>query len=235
MATNETPTINQLMDLFLLSRNRGERVKLSMESKDGKDSVNFSLGSPAGNPEGQPKAWAPGSTSPWAWPPLPTWSRPLRRKSPSQWKRDEKRRKEFLLKKAGSEDVKKEANDELISNVIIEEPTDEIELSNIREVQSESKVNDLFKIEGEYKNPKFQPWTKVEPNVEVKTLWEKLTNDNKIKGIEEIGEGSTCFEHCFEFWGTWKIQKEGITEEFLKNSENWPKGVKITKVEPQPA
>ena len=96
-------------------------------------------------------------------------------------------------------------------------------------------MNDLFKIEGEYKNPKFQSWTKVEPNVEVKTLWEKLTNDNKIKGIEEIGEGSTCFEHCFEFWGTWKIQKEGITEEFLKNSENWPKGVKITKVEPQPA
>jgi hypothetical protein len=47
-----------------------------------------------------------------------------------------------------------------------------------------------------------------------------IEKDNKDKGIEEIGEGSTYFEHNFEFWGTWKIKKPGITIGFL---QNWPK------------
>ena len=84
----------------------------------------------------------------------------------------------------------------------------------------------LFKIEGVFKNPNFKPWSSVDPNKEVKLLWEALEKDNKEKGIEEIGEGSTCFEHHFEFWGTWKIMKPGITVEFSQNPENWPKGIK---------
>ena len=92
------------------------------------------------------------------------------------------------------------------------------------------EVNETFKIEGEYKNPKFKPWTVVEPEKEFKTLWELIKTDNKTMGIEEIGEGSATFEHCFEFWGTWRIKKPGITLNYLENSENWPKGIKITEV-----
>ena len=231
MAADDTSTINQLMELFLLSRKRGEWVNLSLESKDGKDSVNFSLGSPTGSPVGQPKTWTPGPASPWTWPPLPTWTRPVRRKTPSQWKRDEKRRKDFYAKKSAKV-MKTEPSDNQNADVIMEEPADENDLSNTKEVQQEARVDDMFKILGEFKNPNFQPWNKVEPDKEVKILWEVLTRDNKAIGIEEIGEGSTCFEHCFEFWGTWKLKREGITLDFLKNSENWPKGVKIREVKP---
>ena len=93
-----------------------------------------------------------------------------------------------------------------------------------------SKMNDLYKIEGEYKNPKFKPWTAVDPEKDLKTLLELIKSGNEIKGIEEIGEGSTTFEHCFEFWGTWRIKKARFTIKYLENSENWPKGIKITEV-----
>ena len=202
MTTEEKPTINQLIDLFLMSRNRGEWVKLSMESNDGKDLLTFSLGNPAGAPASQPKAWTPGSTPPWAWPPPPLWNKPKRRKSPSQWKRDERRRQEFLARKVSADDVKKEAekSDDNVDEVTIENPVDEIELSEIpKRAQNEAFVTKLFKIEGEYKDPKFKPWTNVEPEKHLKILWDMLKADNKAKGIEEIGEGSTCFEYCFEF------------------------------------
>ena len=85
----------------------------------------------------------------------------------------------------------------------------------------------------EYKNPKFTPWSVVKPEEEVKTLWEKIKKENEAKGIREIGEGSTCFEHLYEFWGTWKVEKPGKnTLEFLKDSANWPKGIKILEVKP---
>ena len=146
-----------------------------------------------------------------------------------------RRRQEFLARKVSADDVKKEAekSDDNVDEVTIENPVDEIELSEIpKRAQNEAFVDELFKIEGEYKDPKFKPWTNVEPEKHVKILWDMLEADNKAKGIEEIGEGSTCFEHCFEFWGTWKVKKEGITVDFLKNSENWPKGIKITEVKP---
>ena len=117
--------------------------------------------------------------------------------------------------------------------VTAEEPKDEINLSVIPAPAAiEACVNDLFKIEGVYRNPNFKPWSTVDPNKEVKLLWEMLERDNKEKGIEEIGEGSTCYEHNFEFWGTWKIVKPGITVEFLQNLENWPKGIKNIEVKP---
>ena len=100
------------------------------------------------------------------------------------------------------------------------------------DIDSDLRVNDLVKIDGEYKDPSFRPWSSVDPEKEVKVLWGKLEDSGKIMGLEEIGEGSTCFEHHFEFWGTWRVNKEGITDEFLKNAENWPKGVKITYVKP---
>ena len=71
---------------------------------------------------------------------------------------------------------------------------------------------------------------------EIKTLWKRIEAANHSLGIKEIGEGSTCFEHCFEFWGTWKIQNaEKINIADLKNAENWPNGTKILDVGLKPA
>ena len=45
--------------------------------------------------------------------------------------------------------------------------------------------------------------------------------ENEAKGIKEIGEGSTCFEHFYEFCGTWRVKKPGKnTLQFLKDSAN---------------
>ena len=84
----------------------------------------------------------------------------------------------------------------------------------------------------EYKNTKLKAWDVVDPKNESKTLWEMLDVDSKAKGIEEIGDGSTCFEHCLEFWGTWKVNRSGVNEKFLNNSINWPNGVSILEVKP---
>ena len=159
MTADGTSTINQLVELFQLSKSRGEWVNLSMESKDGKDSLTFSLRNPAGAPAGQSRTWTPGSTSPWAWPSPPPWTTfQRRRKTPSQWRRDQKRREKFIAKKKSSIEVKeevKETHDKI-------DPADEIELEEISSKgNTEAKVNDLFKIEGEYKNPKFKPWATV--------------------------------------------------------------------------
>ena len=198
-----------------------------MESKDGKDSLNFSHRNPAGTPAGQSRTWTPGSTSPWAWPSPPPWTTFQRRsKTPSQWRRDQKRREEFIAKKKSSIEVKEEVKEihDNIGKTAQKDPEDEIELEQISSKDNdEAKVNALFKIEGEYKNPKFKPWTTVEPEKEFKTLWEQIKKDNEIKGIEEIGEGSATFEHCFEFWGTWRIKKPGLTIKSLEN--NVPKDV----------
>ena len=61
-------------------------------------------------------------------------------------------------------------------------------------------------------------------------MWEAIRNESDKKGIEEIGEASASFEHCFEFWGTWRVKKPGITLKYLENSKNWSKGIKITQI-----
>ena len=90
----------------------------------------------------------------------------------------------------------------------------------------------LYKIVGEYRNPKMKPWQKLDPAEDLKILWEMIKSDNKEKGIFEIGDGSTCTEYCLEFWGTWKPMKPGIDQHFLEDSVNWPKGIKILEVKP---
>ena len=225
------------MELFHESRSKGEWVNLSMESKDGKDSITFSILSPSGTPAGQEGSWRPGSKPPWAWTQPRPWTPPTRkRKSPSQWKRDQKRKTDLLAKKATSCDVKEEMNgtENAVEKATAVEPVDEISLTEIPDsVQEETFKNDGFKIVGEYKNPKFKPFSVVEPERKIKVLWEMINNENKAKGIKEIGEGSTCFEHSYEFWGTWRVEKPGRnTLEFLKCPENWPRGTKILEVKP---
>ena len=200
--TAETSTINQLMELFLKSRSKGEWVNLSMESKDGNDSLIFSFGNSAGSPTEKPRAWTPpppGSTAPWTRTPM-SWTKPRRRKTPSQCRRDQKRMQEYIAKKENPASKKEvEETVDKVERVIAKEPKDEINLAVIpNDDANEACVNNLFKIEGVFKNPNFKPWSSIDPNKEVKLLWEALEKDNKEKGIEEIGEGSTCFEHNLE-------------------------------------
>ena len=62
------------------------------------------------------------------------------------------------------------------------------------------------------------PVSNLEPEKESKALCDMIEKDYVLKGIEEIGEGSACFEHSFEFWWTWRVKKEGIRlfEKFRK-------------------
>ena len=80
--------------------------------------------------------------------------------------------------------------------------------------------SNLYHVMGEYRNPSFRPWSKVNPEEENKKLWEAIKKDNIEKGIIEIGDGSTCFEHCYEFWGTWKVSPQ-INGKFLSDNKNW--------------
>ena len=144
------------------------------------------------------------------------------------------RRKElFLAKKNGesldSEDTPIDMKESKVSATIME-PKDEIELTKLNDTISDVNVEgNLFKIVGEFKNPNFKPWDVVEPKNDLKNMWEVLKEGNKKVGIEEIGEGSACFEHCLEFWGTWRSKTLRDTK-FFKNNDNWPKGVKILEV-----
>ena len=230
MTEDGASTINQLIELYLSSRSRGEWVHLSLESKDGKDVLSFSVNSPAGGPAGTTRTWKTGSTPP-CLDRAAGWNTPFqkRRKTPSQLRRDKKRREAFIAKKNADLKVENPVKPELLHPAEVD---DEIELTEISDetCNNECKMGDLLKIEGKFKNPKFQSWSKIDPSEEIKVMWEALKNESDAKGIEEIGEASATFEHCFEFWGTWRIKKPGITKKDITDANNWPKGITITDV-----
>ena len=59
-----------------------------------------------------------------------------------------------------------------------------------RRRKNEERVEgNLFKIVGQFKNPKFN----------LKGMWDLLMKEKAEIGIEEIGEGAVCFVHCLEF------------------------------------
>ena len=101
---------------------------------------------------------------------------------------------------ASEEDSDKGVGD--LKLVSAEEDTDE-RLNKEEEIKDEICHDEIynmkdinrFKIRGEYRNPSFKPWDKVDPNVDLKVLWDNLKVDNEAKGIKEIGDGSTSFEH----------------------------------------
>ena len=120
---------------------------------------------------------------------------------------------------------------EEVTETKIEEINDEIELTEISvKGEEECVVDNMVKIEGVFKNPNIKPWTKLDPEKEVKLMWNLIKYESEKIGIEGIGEASATFEHCFEFWGTWKIKKPGLKLKYLQNSENWSKGIRITEV-----
>ena len=57
---------------------------------------------------------------------------------------------------------------------------DEIELTEISvKVKKEFVEDDLVKIEGEYKNPNFKSWSKLNPEEEVKIMWEAIRTESE--------------------------------------------------------
>ena len=74
----------QLLDIYQKSMANGLEASLSMETKDGKHFLNFTMGDPTGVTVKTKGNWNPDSR---------------RKKSPSQLKRDEKRRTDFLKNK----------------------------------------------------------------------------------------------------------------------------------------
>ena len=44
-------------------------------------------------------------------------------------------------------------------------------------------IDDLVQIEGEFKNPKLKPWTHINPEEEVKIMWDVIKNERDMKGI----------------------------------------------------
>ena len=142
-------------------------------------------------PAGRARTWSFSRTA----------SQPMlrRKKSPSMLRRDQRRKAEFLAKKAAQV-----------------EPVDEITLTEIPIDKTEVSENEIINIVGENKN---------------RNLWKSIDEANKKIGIKEIGEGSTCFEHYYEFWGSWKIENGSkLTIEVLRNPSNWPKETKIRDV-----
>ena len=232
----ESTTIDKLVDLFHCSQRKGEAVKLFLESKNGEDSITFSI-NPTGSPDGGARTWSPRPVSPSPpWPCSWTPQKPMRilrrKKTPSVLRRDQKRKVEFLAKKAAlaSVEVKVDptCNSDTTQKVNLVEPVDETALTEIPDDMKEITENAIINIVGEYKNPKFKAWSFVNPEEEAKNLWKSIEDTNKTLGIKEIGEGSTCFEHCYEFWGSWKIETGSkLTTEVLKSPNSWPEGTRI--------
>ena len=115
-----------------------------------------------------------------------------------------------MAKKAAVASV--EVKEDLTSNsdnsqkVNLVEPMDEITLTEIPYDKKEITENEIVNIVGEYKNPNYKAWLVVDPEEEVKNIWKSIEEANETIGIKEIGEGSTCFEHSYEFWGSWKVE-----------------------------
>ena len=117
-------------------------VNLSLEAKDGNDFMIFSYGKPSGPPAWHGRAWIPSST-----PSRPTTKR---RKTPSQHRRDLKRREEFLSRKRTSAnlDIKKESSEnEQVAKATLETPIDEIHLM---EIPDECDKTDMEKCANEH-------------------------------------------------------------------------------------
>jgi hypothetical protein len=123
-----------LWSFFIFAEAKEEKFVLSMESKDGKDSIIVSINNLSGSPVGLAGSWTPPApSSPWTCPPPPRpWPHILmRKKTPSQIKRDQKRKQEFLAEKAAfAADVKKEVIVEAEKATIFD-PVDEISLTEI--------------------------------------------------------------------------------------------------------
>ena len=85
---------------------------------------------------------APGSRPPWTWGQPGPWTPQRKRKSPSQWKRDQKRTKYFLDKKAAKSFASADEKDKVdtAEKVTVVDLVDEINLTEIQATVQEEEV-----------------------------------------------------------------------------------------------
>ena len=186
-----TQSLNLLLDLYQQSRTKGEWASLYMETKNGKDAITFRIGS-------LHAGYTARSETPV--------NQCMKRKTPSQRRRDEKRKAEFLAKKTVDPTEaslnNKNANASDHAKVLLVEPKDEINLEEpeVKQTKAETEVNIL----GEFVfDTKLQ---KVEIN---ETFW-KSFKDNFKDGVEEFWDGSLCNEKIIIFWGNVNSKKDLI-------------------------
>ena len=202
-----TNSLKMLLDIYQQSRKNGEWASLKMETKDGKEMITFTIGSPsAGN-----------SAETWN----PELNQSKRRKTPCNQRRDERRKAAFIAKKAAESQettLKDKPSDDPVKGVHVE-PKVEINLEE-PEVTIEKEVNYV----GEYVYD-----TKLQNDEIHKTIWNTLQNSFK-EGVEEFLDGSTCNEKIVAFWGKCKF-KEGFDENYILDKKNWPNGMKKMEIE----
>ena len=104
-------SLSRLLDLYQSCKSKGERASLFLETKNGMQSFTFTINSSTGGPAER------SSLNRRRW------------KSPSQLKRDNKRRHEFLAKKLESQPAAQENEvvEGKIDKVFLEELNDEID------------------------------------------------------------------------------------------------------------
>ena len=145
-----------------------------METRNGKDVITFSIGS-------APNVFSAGSGTPASYP---------KKKTPSQCRRDHRKKEEFLAKKnlKGKETSLKKhpAISSDLAKVTLTEPKDEINLEqpDVNEATVETEVNYV----GEYVYD-----TKLDKGEIHKEFWKKL-KENFKSGVDEFSDGSTCNE-----------------------------------------
>ena len=207
----ETQTLDVLLELYQKTKARGEWASLLMETKNGKDTITFRIGNvPAGS---SAETGTPATNS-------------KKTKTPSQFRRDQKRKDQFLAKK--NLDAKdsplrnSESGSGGLTKVNLVEPRDEIELETPE--ANESLVETEVNYVGEYVYD-----TKLERDDIHKEFWKKW-NGNFKEGVKEFSDGSTCNEKILIFWGKCSF-KEGFNRSYLLDKKNWPKEVKKVEIE----
>ena len=206
MATENDTTLKKLLDIYQQSKNNGEWASLSLETKGGKEQIHFTLGGPAGNHAGN------------------SWKSQVRRKTPSQLRRDQRRKEEFFAKKKAAldtveaSDTKIEPTDDDDKKATLKIPSDEINLETL-------ESSNTFRIKGQFKDPEKKPWLKKDNSPdEHKAFWKMIDANADRIGLEDFSDGSTYIERFLEFWGD-MIVKPDTTEEHLNDLKNWPPGI----------
>eukprot|EP00092_Neocalanus_flemingeri_P106988 GFUD01137298.1.p1 GENE.GFUD01137298.1~~GFUD01137298.1.p1 ORF type:complete len:212 (-),score=73.99 GFUD01137298.1:65-700(-) len=202
--------LNLLLDLYQQSRMKGEWASLSMETMEGKEFITFKMGNlPAGFKAG---VSAPVKQS-------------MKRKTPSQQRRDERRKNEYLAKKSQeATDVTLNAkNKKATKTVLLIEPKDEINLEEPEVEEASEKEKDV-NIVGEYVYD-----TKLQKDEINNTFW-KTIQENFQHGVDKFYDGSLWNEKIVFFWGKCKL-KNGFNRSYILDSKNWPKELKYIKIE----
>ena len=129
----------------------------------------------------------------------------MKKKTPSQLQRDQRRKKEFIEKKKEIALLKVKSEMETAALIT---PVDEINL------EPNDKARGIFKVKGEYKDPNNKPWLKpkkADHEDKHKLFWELIERNKDKIGIKDFSDVSTYVEHYLEFWGDMPVNA-GITK-----------------------